>query len=460
MPDVPDVPDVRVVPERVELLVVGDVLTMDAARRRYRQGAVAVGDGAVVAVGALDALRARWPRTPELGGPGHIVTPGFVDAHQHLTGDRLVRASIPDHLSAEVAITRWAVPLHAALTAEDDSLAATLAAAEALAAGVTTVIDAGTVAHPSAVAAACRAAGIRARVGRWGSDAPGLPQTGSVHDVIERQRALLDELGASPTDLVHAHVALVGHDLMSDELVVAASVLARERDAALTFHLSPDRRDGAAYVARTGRRPLVHLRGLGVLGDHVLVAHAVHIDDGELDALVATQTAVAACPWAYLRLAQGVTTGGRYGELLARGGRLALGCDSENAGDRIDVLGAAALLAGLVRDRAEDPTVGTAADALALATSAGAAAVGLGEVVGSITVGRRADLVVLRPPAPAGDPYLELVWGQGVRSVRHVLVDGHVVVRDGAVTTIDVGAAGVAAAQRRVALARAAGLEL
>jgi 5-methylthioadenosine/S-adenosylhomocysteine deaminase len=188
------------------------------------------------------------------------------------------------------------------------------------------------------------------------------------------------------------------------------------------------------------------------------VAHAVHVDDAELDALVEARAAVVACPWAYLRLAQGVTRGGRYGDLLARGGRLAVGCDSENAGDRIDVLGAAALLAGLVRDDAEDPTMMTAADALARATCDGAAAVGLGDVSGSLTVGRRADLVVLRPPVPAGDPYLVLVWGQGVRSVRHVVVDGRVVVRDGRVTTVDVDAATAAAVARRAGLAAEARL--
>ena len=81
-----------------------------------------------------------------------------------------------------------------------------------------------------------------------------------------------------------------------------------------------------------------------MLGSHVLVAHAACTSTTRsCDVLLATDTAVAACPWAYLRLGQGVTGAGRHDELIERGGRVALGCDSENAGDLIDVLRAAAL---------------------------------------------------------------------------------------------------------------------
>ena len=135
--------------------------------------------------------------------------------------------------------------------------------------------------------------------------------------MLDRQRAVLDRF--PPGGLVSGWVTLVGHDLMSDELVAAASTLARERGTHLTFHLSPSASDPAAYLARTGRRPLVHLEQLGALGPHVLVAHAVHVDDEELEVLLRTATAVAACPWAYLRLGQGVTMAGRHAELFAAG---------------------------------------------------------------------------------------------------------------------------------------------
>jgi 5-methylthioadenosine/S-adenosylhomocysteine deaminase len=218
--------------------------------------------------------------------------------------------------------------------------------------------------------------------------------------------------------------------------------------------MSPHAGDPASYLARTGRRPFVHLDQLGVLGPHVLVAHAVHLDDDELDVVVRTDTAVASCPWAYLRLAQGFTRAGRHGELMARGVRLALGCDAENAGDAIDVLRAASLFVGLARDRAVDPFGLTAHDALSLATIGGARAIGKSAVIGSIEVGKQADLVVHDRRGPqfvprSTDPVLQLMWASDGRSVSDVLIAGREVVRDGRCVTVDLDALRDEAARRR-----------
>jgi 5-methylthioadenosine/S-adenosylhomocysteine deaminase len=423
-----------------DLIVAGDhVLTMDEARTVLVDAAVLVADGTILGVVDRAEAARRHPGVPTLGGPGAVVTPGFVNAHQHLTGDRLIRSSIPDDLPAGEAIFSWAVPVHAAHTADDDELSATLACVEAVTHGVTTTIEAGTVAHPARVATGMAAVGMRGTVGTWGWDVEDGPFAAPAPEVLERQAAVLDEL--PPGGLVTGWVTLVGHDLMSDELVSGASALALARGTGLTFHLSPSVSDVTAYLARTGRRPLVHLDSLGALGPHVLVAHAVHLDDAEVDVLLRSGTAVAACPWAYLRLGQGVTGAGRHAELVRRGGRVALGCDSENAGDLVDPLRAAALFAGLAKDTRVDPTWFGAHDALELLTVRGAEAVGLGGLVGTIEPGRRADLVVHgRGPAwipPGHDPVLQLVWASDGRAVRDVVIDGRVVVRDGRCTTVD-----------------------
>jgi 5-methylthioadenosine/S-adenosylhomocysteine deaminase len=259
-------------------------------------------------------------------------------------------------------------------------------------------------------------------------------------------------------------VTLVGHDLMSDDLVVAASRMASDAGTGLTFHLSPTEADVEAYLARTGRRPVQHLDDLGVLGPHVLVAHGVHIDGAELDILLRTGTAIAYCPWAYLRLGQGVTRAGRHADFHERGGRLALGCDAENAGDAVDVLRTAALAAGLARDMRRAADRFGAHTALELATIAGAEAVGVGGDVGSLEVGKRADVVVVDTTGPAWappseDPVLALVWGAGGAAVRDVVASGRVVVSEGRCVSVDVDALAddVAAAHRR--LLRTAGLD-
>jgi 5-methylthioadenosine/S-adenosylhomocysteine deaminase len=441
------------------LLVAGDVVvTMDPDRRMIADGGVLVDGDRLIAVGPAADLAPLATET--LGGPGHLVLPGMINAHQHLTGDRLVRSAIPDDIDAWDAIFQWAVPIHAAHTGDDDELSATLGLVEAVGNGVTFTVEAGTVAHPDRVLAAYDAVGVGGTLGSWGWDVADAPFAGSVDEVLDRERHVLDIAAGHPR--VHGWVTLVGHDLMSDELVTAASALARDRGTHLTFHLSPCDGDAASYLARTGRRPAVHLDALGALGSHVLLAHAVHLDDAEVEVVLQRDVAIAYCPWAYLRLGQGVARAGRHAEIVAAGGRVALGCDAENAGDHVDVLRAAQAAAGLALDAGRAPF--GAHTALELATIAGARAVGLDHELGSLEPGKRADVVVMATTGPnwvtrSPDPILQLVWASDGRDVRHVVASGRVVVRDRACTTVDLTSLAAEAQVRQRWLLDQAGLD-
>jgi 5-methylthioadenosine/S-adenosylhomocysteine deaminase len=438
-----------------------DIITMDPQRQILRDGAVAVAGDTIVALGKATDLRAAWPDARVLGDPDAVVTPGFVNAHHHLTGDRLVRSAIPDELAPGESIFTWVVPIHAAHSPDDDQLTATLSAAEQVENGFTTIVEAGTVAHPHRVAAGMRQVGVRGTVGTWGWDVDDAPFAAPAADVLARQADVIDALADDP--LLSGWVTLVGHDLMSDELLAGASDLARTRGTGLTFHISPHDGDAASYLARTGHRPLVHFDRLGALGPHVLLAHAVHLDDDEVAVLLRTDTAVAYTPWAYLRLGQGVSAHGRHAAIVAAGGRVALGCDSENAGDAVDPMRVMALAAGIAKDQGMDPTCFGAHDALVLATIGGARAIGMDDRIGSLEVGKQADLVVhdtssLTWVPRSADPVLQLVWAADGRGVRDVLVAGRPVVRDGRCTTVDRDELRAAAAQAAPALLARAGI--
>lgn len=415
---------------------------MNPDREVIADGAVAIDGNTIAQVGSFDAVRSNFPDSTVSGSSGDLVLPGYINGHQHLTGDRLIQSSIPDDLPPGEAIFTWVVPIHAEHTGDDDELSATLTLAESLTNGITTTFEAGTVAHPDRIARAAERLGARLTIGTWGWDIEQGPFTGTVDEVIDRQRQML-ALDTGP--LVSGWVSLVGHDLMSDELVVAATELARANDVGMTFHLSPSTSDTDSYLSRTGRAPTVHLNSLGVLGRHLAIAHAVHIDDHEVDLIVESGTAVISCPWAYIRLGQGLSREFRHLDLWRQGGRLALGCDSENAGDMVDGLRAAALFAGMAKERDLDPTVFGAHDALELLTIRGAEALGIDDRVGSLEVGKQADLVIHDrsriewiPQSP--DAVLQLVWGSDGRSVRDVYVAGNRVVADGQVTAFDVHA--------------------
>jgi len=424
----------------VTVLVRGHVVTMDGDRRELADGAVAIAGERIARVGQYQQLRADYPSAAVVGTADSVVTPGYINAHQHLTGDRLIRSCIPERIDSQDAIFKWAVPVHSAHTGDDDELSAMLGAIEAVCNGVTCTVEAGTVAHPERIAAGLRRVGMRATLGQWGWDVADAPFAAPADEVLARQADMLAKLPQG--GLVEAWITLVGHDLMSDDLVVRASELARTSGVGMTFHLSPHAGDPVSYLARTGKRPFVHLRDLGVFGRHVLVAHAVHLDDEEVDIVLQTETAIASCPWAYIRLAQGFTTAGRHGELFARGARMAIGCDAENAGDAVDVLRAAALFVGLARDKMMDPFSMDAHDGLSMLTIGGAEAINKSATIGSLEVAKQADIVLHDTSGPewmtrSTDVVRQLVWASDGRSVSEVFVAGRHVVSGGKCITVD-----------------------
>lgn len=444
------------------LIAGGDVVTMNPARDVLVGGTVAIAGNRIVGVGRTAELRALHPGAEVLDARGCVVTPGMVNAHQHHTGDPLLKSCIPDLIESGDAIFSWAVPIHGAHSPDHDALSATISAVAALRLGVTTVVEAGTVADPDRVGKALTATGIRGTVGRWGWDVDGVPHSAPIERSIELQREVLERwpLGGR----IEGWVTLVGHSLGSDELFAAAAELARTAGRRMTMHMSPTSSDPTEYLARTGKRPLRHLHDLGVLGEHLLLAHGVWLDDEEVELVLDTHTAIAYCPWAYLRMGQGVTHHSRHAEIVERGGRVALGCDAENAGDIGDILRAAAAAAGIARDSRMDPLRFGADTAFELATIRGAEAIGMADRIGSLEVGKLADVVVHDATAfnwlPRGDVSLQLVWGTDGRTVRDVVVDGQVVVRDATCTTVDVEALGDDLRSAQRSLLRAAGIEV
>ena len=442
------------------IIVGGDVVTMNANRDIFHGGAVAVAGEHIAEVGLADELRSRWPNADCIDAAGCVITPGFINAHQHFTGDPLIRSCIPDSISSHESIFQWAIPAHEAHTPDDEELSATLCAAEAALNGVTMVVEAGTVASPRRVAAGIQAVGIRAALSIWGSDADGVPQAAPPAEAVARQQEMLAEFPSG--GLVEGWIALVGHDLASDELLQTAAQAAKDAGVNMTMHISPTPADAESYLERTGKRPIAHFADLGILGTHLLLAHAVWLDDQELSLLLETKTAIAFCPWAYLRLGQGVTKAGRHREFWEQSGRIALGADANNASDSSDMLRVAALCAGLWRDQSMKPDSFGAQQALELLTRSGAEAIGKAAEIGSLEAGKQADITIHDTSniswTPKGDIAMQLIWGSNGNAVRDVFVAGQQVVENSKLTGIDLNDLRQEAAKAQKALLHRAGL--
>jgi cytosine/adenosine deaminase-related metal-dependent hydrolase len=436
-------PDVAA-PQSIDLLIHGwYVVTMNASRDVIRHGAVAIDDGQIVAVGKRSDLQERYVARRVIGGDRFVVTPGMINTHIHITGEPATRGYVPDDTPFAENVFEWLCPLYATYEAHEERISGQLAAVEMLRSGTTTFLEAGTIRFLDDVIDGLLEVGIRGKVGRWVWDLPPLPTVyrQNTDEAIGFLRHQLEQYTTPANGLIGAWSILVGHTTCSDPLWKAAVELSREFGVGMSFHMSPAQLDPDGFIAEFGQRPLVHLAEIGVLEAKPVMTHVVRIDDREMDLLVESGAHVAHCPTTALKVAYGVTQVGRFPEMVARGVNVGIGTDGNNASNYSDLMRATYLVAGLFKDARCDPQLFPAEKAYEMATLSGATALGMADQIGSIEVGKRADVVLHDTDRPEWRPLLnianQLVWSADGRGVHTVLVDGKVVVEDGHCTTID-----------------------
>jgi cytosine/adenosine deaminase-related metal-dependent hydrolase len=422
------------------LLCGGVVVTCDPASRVVEADVLVQGS-------TIAAIRPRGGRAPSLARPARVidargaaVIPGFVQAHVHLC-QALLRG-MADDLPLLEWLRRRIWPLEAAHDEASLRASAELGLAEMIRAGTTTILDMGTVRHHDAVMAACLESGVRAISGKAMMDrGRGVPK-----GLRESTRASLRESERLARDWQGQGGGRIGYAFAprfilscSEQLVRGAAALASELGALVHTHAAEHPSEREAVRAELGDDDVAILRRWGALGPRAILAHGVQLTDREARALAREGTRVVHCPSANLKLGSGIA---RVADLDRLGVALALGADGAPCNNNMDPwveLRHAALLAKVRSGTTALP----AERALRLATIDGARALGLAAVTGSIEVGKRADLVVVRVDGvhaePGGSVPSKLVYACGARDVTDVLVDGEVLVRAGEHTRVDPG---------------------
>lgn len=447
---------------QADILITGaTVITMDAQRRVIRDGAVAIAGDTIVAVGK-SADMAHIEAREVIDGRRFVLTPGFINCHVHIT-ETLIRGFIPEALPFDEELGEWVIPLYKGHTAHEQVVSAKLAIAAMLRSGTTTFLEAGTVIAFDEVMAGIEGTGIRARNGRWTEDRAWDPSADQLAMTAQAYAALAADLDAYPQDgrRIAAWPNLIGHMTSTDALWQQVSALARRTGTGISAHMSPVSGDSEWYVANTGRRPVEHLSDLGVLGPHLNLVHMVHIDRSEAALVIESGTHVTHCPGASIRCGYGVTQVGLFPELAAAGVNIALGTDGADNHDMMRVI---TLMAALFKDARQDRSIFPAHQVLEMATLNGAKVLGLADSIGSIEVGKKADLVAhdTRRPEwqPINNPVDQLVWSADGRGVHSVWVDGVRVVEDFRCTLIDEDALYDAGQQAAEAVLARSGLPL
>ncbi len=429
--------------QTVDTIVSGAIMvTMDETRRIITDGALAIRGNRIVAVDKRAEIEVRYRAEQIIDGRRFVVTPGLIDAHVHITGDPLTRDYIPDDLDEgfEETLTRWVIPRFEAHRAEDERLSAQLAAVQMLRSGTTTFLEAGTVRFLNTVVEGLQETGIRARVGAWVQGRAFDPSTNQTEMNDQAITILEDEIQRFPTSAearIAAWPILIGHNTNSDEVWQTAKALADSNGLGGSAHMSPVQADPDWYSANLGKRPLEHLAELGVLGDNLVLTHLTYIDETEMALLSETGSHAVLCPFAALKGAFGISSVGRYPEMVQNRINIALGTD----GFAADLMPKAGLTAALFKDARRDKNIFPAAEAFSMVTLNAARALGMQGEIGALEAGKKADFVLHDTDRPEWRPLLnvlnQLVWSADGRGVHSVWVDGVRVVENHRCTLID-----------------------
>ncbi|MGE5202112.1 MAG: amidohydrolase family protein [Acidobacteriota bacterium] len=436
-------------PESCDLLIRNAyVLTMNAQRTTYPSGAIAVRGHSIVAVGPEAQVLKGWRAARVLDAQGAIVHPGFVDAHLHVNAQTcrgFFRGDASKRGGGGPSYADW----KAALRPEDEQAAAGLACIEMLRHGITTFVEPGSAFEPDAVAAATQAVGVRCSLAD-----PYLWDDMSLMDTIPGLRS--DKLAARvPPDrdrclkllggqlfrnrdrdgILHGHVALYGEGTASDELYRAAKALADREGVILNSHIGFDL-DLAAAMEQHWRKPrFLHLAELGVIGPNTTFVHMNLIREEEVEPIRSSGLSIVWCPLAYMSRGTPMRERTRIPDMKRLGVPVALGTDSARQSSGGDSGFLALHLA------AEAGYAMVSEDVMEMQTLGGSRAAGLDAIIGSLELGKRADIVLrasmLAELAPGVDPAHQLICVGHGPTADTVLVNGRIVLRNGRSTLVD-----------------------
>jgi cytosine/adenosine deaminase-related metal-dependent hydrolase len=441
------------------------VVTMDAARAEHASGHVAIEGNKITSVGPGPApASAGFDRAEALvvDGSGCLATPGLVNAHHHLyqwaTRGRAVDSTL----------FGWLTELYPVWARIDEQVvadSATAALAWLARTGCSTTTDHHYV-FPrgggdvlGATVAAARSVGLRFHPTRGsmdlGASSGGLPPDEVVEDIDSILAATSDAISAfhdpSPESMLRMGVAPCSPFSVTGELMRAAAGLARDRLVRLHTHVAETVDEDEFCAERFGCTPVEYLDSLGWLADDVWLAHGVHLDDAAIARLGATGTGVAHCPSSNARLGAGIC---RTADLLAAGVPVGLGVDGAASNEESSLLGEVRA-AVLMARAAGGPQALTVRRSLELATLGGARLLGRADEIGSLEVGKLADVALWRvdglPHAGVADPVAALVLAARP-PLELLLVNGEVVVSRDEVQTVDEPAAARAASRAAAAL--------
>lgn len=409
------------------------VITMDAGRRVIENGAVAVRGEQIIAAGSKREIYRDYQPRQRLDRPDALIAPGLINTHTH--APMVLLRGIADDLRLQDWLEKYIFPAEARNVTPDFVRWGTrLACLEMLEGGTTTFTD--MYYFEDVIAETAKECGMRGVLGETLIGFPS-PDAKTPADALRFTEKFLVRFHNDPliTPAPAPHAIYTN----SDETLRRARALANRYSVPLLIHLSETKRENDESLAKRGKTPTAALDALGVFNGRTVAAHAVWVNDADLEILRARHVGIAHCPSSNMKLASGVAP---VVKMLTLDLAVGLGPDGPaGSNNDLDMFEEMDLASKLQKVTTLDPEVLPARQALEMATIRGARALGMEREIGSIEPGKRADVIVVRldraNAVPLYDVYSQMVYALKASDVRDVMVDGRQVVRDGRVLTLD-----------------------
>ena len=407
-------------------------MTMDAARRVIEDGAVAVANGRVVAVGKRSEVVGRYTAREVIDARGRAVIPGLINGHTHIP--MVLFRGIADDLDLNEWLTKYIFPAEAKNVTEEFVRAGTqLGLAEMIRGGTTTYCD--MYYFEDAIAEETERAGVRGLLGETVIDFP-VPDNKTWPAAMAYTERFVARWKGNR--LITAAIAPHAPYTVSEAHLREVRAFSDRTGAPVVTHVAETRKEVDDISRDHGARPVEYLARIGFLSPRTIAAHTVHLTEGEINLLKQNGVGSVHNPESNMKLASGVAP---VPQMLRAGVLLGLGTDGAASNNDLSMWEAIDLVAKLHKLTTNDPKVVTAEEALALATIGGARALHMDADIGSLEEGKRADLVVVDLDSlhqtPRYSIYSHLVYATKSGDVRTVVIEGRVVMRDRRLLTLN-----------------------
>ena len=418
---------------QVDLLVLGGtVVTMNQSREIILDGGVAVKAGKIVAIGSRAEISGSYAGRQTINATGRIIIPGLINGHTHVP--MVLFRGLADDLDLQEWLTKYIFPAEAKnVTEEFVRVGTRLGLAEMIRGGTTTYCD--MYYFEDAIAEETAKAGVRGVLGETVIDFPVADNKTNAEAMAYVEKFVKRWQGH---ELIVAAIAPHAPYTVSEEHLRAARAFSDRTGAPIVTHISETKREVDDSVKAHGASPIAYLDRIGFLGERVIAAHVVWPQGTDTQILKQHGVGVIHNPQSNMKLAAGVAP---VPQMMKDGLRLGLGTDGAASNNDLSMWEEMDSAAKLHKVISNDPKVMSAQEAFELATIRGAAALHLENEIGSLEVGKRADLVLVESDSlnqiPSYNVYSDLVYATKASGVQTVIINGRVVMRDRRLLTLN-----------------------